>query len=311
MAAHLAIAYTCPAIGSQDSLPKSLLSRVWGEEFTMHGIPYHDDMQVELAERFDNFGAPRHEQSLKASTSASDREDALSQIKDVPLEILYEILIHLNPSDLLTLSRSNRRLREILLNKSSRFIWKECLASVRGLPRCPPYMTEPQFSNLVFDESCHFCGGEGVKDVFWTCHVRCCSKCIKQQFVSEEELDSQIPEEVHVDKCASVFPYIVVNQYQPKQPTKALYYLPTAAKYLAELKDVVASQGSEGVDAWVKSKKASQISRIKFASLCEHWYNHWAARSIPRHSELPLFDLAVTAVLSSALIYLWKDRIFS
>ncbi|KAJ2924776.1 hypothetical protein H1R20_g12319, partial [Candolleomyces eurysporus] len=129
--------------------------------------------------------------------------------------------------------------------------------------------------------------------------------------LSNKELDSQIPDEVYVDKCASVFPYIVVNQYQPKQPTKALYYLPTAAKYLAELKDIVASQGSEGVDAWVRSKKASQISRIKFASLCEHWYNHWAARSIPRHSELPLFDLAVTAVLSSALIYLWKDRIFS
>jgi hypothetical protein len=91
MAAHISIAYSSPGINSQDLLPKSLLSRVWGEEFTMHGIPYHDDVQVELGKRFENYGAPRHERSLKASTSASGHEDALARIKDVPLEILYEV----------------------------------------------------------------------------------------------------------------------------------------------------------------------------------------------------------------------------
>ncbi|TEB34522.1 hypothetical protein FA13DRAFT_1788946 [Coprinellus micaceus] len=67
---------------------------------------------------------------------------------------------------------------------------------------------------------------------------------------------------------------------------------------------------AEAISSWVMEKKASQIARIKHASVCEHWYNHWVARTPPPSSELPFFDLAVTAVLSSALVYLWKDRIF-
>ena len=87
MAAHISLAYSSPAINSHDLLPKSLLSRVWGEEYTMHGIPYDDEVLEELW-RFENCGAPRHESTV---TPVGGHEDALARIKDVPLEILYEV----------------------------------------------------------------------------------------------------------------------------------------------------------------------------------------------------------------------------
>jgi hypothetical protein len=76
-----------------------------------------------------------------------------------------------------------------------------------------------------------------------------------------------------------------IVEYQNKQPSRALYYLSTATKYLAELKDVMASQGSEGIDAWVKSKKANQINRIK-VSLLYALCIHFAIENLPDADEI-------------------------
>ncbi|KAF6754408.1 hypothetical protein DFP72DRAFT_369886 [Ephemerocybe angulata] len=326
MAAHYIAAYSPPmkpGVHDGSAQSNSILSRFWGDDLPSHGLFFHDDIEAAVHvflrgnERSSN---STDELSAKATSAEADgfqsvSEEVLSRIKEMPLEIVFEILLHLHPSDLLSIARSSQRLREIVLSKRSRFIWTECLSNVRGLPSCPPGMTEPQFAKLVFDQTCQFCGKQGMRDVFWACQVRCCPTCVQKQFISEEELRARIPEDVGIEKLSSIFPYTVVNLYQPKQPSKVLYYHPIATRYLGELEDVLASNAgsihsTEGLEDWVKLKEENQIERIKHASLCEHWYNHWAVRTAPRSSEIPLFDLAVTAVLSSALIYLWKDRIF-
>ncbi|KAF5341712.1 hypothetical protein D9611_001800 [Ephemerocybe angulata] len=377
MAAHYIAAYSPPMkLGVYDGSAQtnSILSRFWSNDLPSHGLFFPDDIEAAvhmLLHGDERSSQERDELSTKATSAEADScqsmsEEVLSRMKEMPLEIVFEILLHLHPSDLLSIARSSQRLREIVLSKRSRFIWTECLSNVRGLPSCPLDMTEPQFAKLVFDQTCQvsvlflfafasianfialldtnlssasasfgfitvieialvadsisddimsFCGKQGMRDVFWACQVRCCPTCVQKQFISEEELRARIPKDVGIEKLSTIFPYTVVNLYQPKQPSKVLYYHPIATRYLGELEDVLASNAgsihsTEGLEDWVKLKEENQIERIKHASLCEHWYNHWAVRTAPRSSDIPLFDLAVTAVLSSALIYLWKDRIF-
>ncbi|KAG2017930.1 hypothetical protein CC2G_007390 [Coprinopsis cinerea AmutBmut pab1-1] len=130
------------------------------------------------------------------------REGGLEQIMDMPLDIICEvsldasdpysipapskIFMHLGPMDLLNLSRTSRCLRALLLSREkTRSIWRSALGRIEGLPSCPSDLNEPQYTRLIFDESCHFCLARNIKEVYWTCRVRCCSRCIKQQCVEE------------------------------------------------------------------------------------------------------------------------------
>lgn len=311
MASHVVTAY---GLTSQDASSKtSFLSQLLGDDDS--STDCEDDLDYPL-ETFNmhefTHQSIDHNDARKGLpvNKRSETDDSLSRIKHLPLEIAFEIFVHLHPTDLINISRADRRLRGILTHKESRFIWRACLANVRGLPPCPTDTTEPLFAHLLFNPTCQYCGKNEIKDVFWSCRVRCCAGCVKHQFMTEDELCQRVPSEVQIDKVASIFPYIVLNQYQPKEPSRVLYHRRTSTRYLSELKDALASNDLEKASTWTQLKMEEQIERIKHASLCEHWYNHWVVRRAPRSSEIPLFDLAVTAVLLSALVYLWQDRIF-
>ncbi|THH03242.1 hypothetical protein EW145_g6411 [Phellinidium pouzarii] len=55
--------------------------------------------------------------------------------------------------DLLRLSRSSKALRELLMSKSSRIIWRTAEKSI-GLPECPKDLSSPQYASFVFDTFC-------------------------------------------------------------------------------------------------------------------------------------------------------------
>jgi hypothetical protein len=57
--------------------------------------------------------------------------------------------------DLLNLARTTKAFRQLLMRKSSAFVWKAALGQVEGLPDCPPDLSEPQYTNLVFYPHCH------------------------------------------------------------------------------------------------------------------------------------------------------------
>ncbi|RDB19805.1 hypothetical protein Hypma_012990 [Hypsizygus marmoreus] len=98
------------------------------------------------------------------------RRGALKQLLELPLDLLFEardtangrwsegftcsqIFGHLNPADILVLSRTSKDLRNVLMRKSAAFVWKLARANV-GLPDCPPDLNEPQFAKLLFDSLC-------------------------------------------------------------------------------------------------------------------------------------------------------------
>lgn len=59
------------------------------------------------------------------------------------------------PLDVLRLTRTTKQFRQLLMHRSSVSIWIAARKNVPDLPDCPPYMSEPQFANLVFDTHCH------------------------------------------------------------------------------------------------------------------------------------------------------------
>ncbi|KAI9057952.1 hypothetical protein FKP32DRAFT_1597907 [Trametes sanguinea] len=100
----------------------------------------------------------------------------------MPLDILFEIFGHLHPHDLLRLARTTKALRNILMRRSAITIWRNALANVEDLPRCPPDLTEPAYANLLFEPHCHFCLKARVMTVLWICRTRACKACLKEHF---------------------------------------------------------------------------------------------------------------------------------
>ena len=100
-------------------------------------------------------------------------------IPDVPLDVFIEvrtldtylfhsgcevlpygsqIASHLVPADLLTLSRISKRVRQVLLSRSSRLVWAAArLNNVPKTPDPPSFVSEPLFACLMFGTECMVC----------------------------------------------------------------------------------------------------------------------------------------------------------
>ncbi|KAG2020968.1 hypothetical protein CC2G_006248 [Coprinopsis cinerea AmutBmut pab1-1] len=100
----------------------------------------------------------------------------------MPAEVLLEILGKVDPADLLQLARTSWGLRGILMSKRSSPIWKTSLASVEGLPPCPEDLDLPQWVELVFGKSCHFCHRNVRAKTVWELRFRGCTNCLKERF---------------------------------------------------------------------------------------------------------------------------------
>ena len=61
----------------------------------------------------------------------------------------------MHPKDLLNLARTSKAFRALLMSKSSKSLWLASMKCVEDLPKCPPYMDEPTFINLLFFPHCH------------------------------------------------------------------------------------------------------------------------------------------------------------
>ncbi|CAE6485419.1 unnamed protein product [Rhizoctonia solani] len=119
----------------------------------------------------------------------------LAGIVNVPMDIFAQIMSFLQPIDIHSLARTNKRFRRLLMNRSARNIWRVAERNVSNLPSCPNHLTEPQYAALLFGKWCSMCGGTANvsrrMDEFLL--VRLCSNCRERSIVGI----SFIPEKVH------------------------------------------------------------------------------------------------------------------
>ncbi|KAF8599729.1 hypothetical protein BDV93DRAFT_590384 [Ceratobasidium sp. AG-I] len=100
---------------------------------------------------------PRKSTKSKSSKSNSSKQ-ALAQselISRMPVEVFAEFASYLQPVDLISLARTNRFFRRILMSfsKGTR-IWQTAERNIDGLPSCPPGLCEPQYAAFMFINAC-------------------------------------------------------------------------------------------------------------------------------------------------------------
>ncbi|EUC57215.1 hypothetical protein RSOL_213110 [Rhizoctonia solani AG-3 Rhs1AP] len=106
----------------------------------------------------------------------------------VPVEVFIEIASHLLPVDVISLSRCNKLLWNLLMNQSSRHIWTSAIVNVEGLPPCPPDMNEPYYVRLLFLPCCTICGEGSDCNIYLRLRLRLCRTCRSKYLVTIHDI---------------------------------------------------------------------------------------------------------------------------
>jgi hypothetical protein len=122
--------------------------------------------------------SPRKKRRREGSTATPKkrRRGKPGEICQLNLDVLFLIAAYVHPIDLLNLARTCKSLRQLLMDKSSAFVWKTARCQVNGLPDCPVDLTEPEYANLLFYARCHVCG-KYTPTVLWRIRRRYCLDC--------------------------------------------------------------------------------------------------------------------------------------
>ncbi|KZV73683.1 hypothetical protein PENSPDRAFT_269142 [Peniophora sp. CONT] len=114
------------------------------------------------------------------------RNGKLSVLPTLSLDVLYEIFGHLDPADLVSLARTTKSFRKVLLERHSTFLWREALDRTveEGFPPRPEDMSEPAWAGFFFGGSnCSICSAKTNLDVCWEIRKRFCKTCAETQLV--------------------------------------------------------------------------------------------------------------------------------
>ncbi|KAK0500578.1 hypothetical protein EDD18DRAFT_1347989 [Armillaria luteobubalina] len=185
----------------------------------------------------------------------------LQMIKDVPLDVVYEVFGHLDPLDLLQLSRTSKQLRRLLLQDSARSVWKTARSNVEALPDIPADLNEAQYAQLLFGTYCQSCL-KPSRRAQWETRTRLCKKCF---LASPDFIDWMSPQ---IDSSWRLY-----NPLVSMDDGRAMYfryhrlYTQKLKQSYEEVKD-----DSEPLQKWRESAKMAYKSIKEHAEKCECWY---------------------------------------
>ncbi|KDQ62855.1 hypothetical protein JAAARDRAFT_188497 [Jaapia argillacea MUCL 33604] len=136
----------------------------------------------------------------------------LTVLLRMPMDILFKVLGHLLPLDLLNLSRTNKEFRLMIMSRTSLHLWKVSFDQFPGIPECRPNTSTPRWASLVFEQHCHNCLKSPVRVVEWRLGVRYCARCAKSMLCEEslspydsDSLGSLLPHRVIKDGRRGIF----------------------------------------------------------------------------------------------------------
>ncbi|KAF8177604.1 hypothetical protein BJ912DRAFT_1146553 [Pholiota molesta] len=191
----------------------------------------------------------------------------LADVKEMPLDILFEIFSRLNPIDLVNLTRTSKDLRAIFTSRSSISVWKAARANIiPTMPDCPDDLSEPQYADLAFGKGCHYCGRNlATIHTAWSARRRICKKCIDKH-------------------CSLNYPYRYINEtagfknYVPEikvtsQKSSTHYFVEFAALWDETLDNIA---DPEEKASWRISKLKERRAIRDHAWLCATWVKEYA-----------------------------------
>ncbi|KAG9081695.1 hypothetical protein FRC06_005435, partial [Ceratobasidium sp. 370] len=101
----------------------------------------------------------------------------------LPFEVFTQIMSDAQPGGLLSLARTCKILRTILINRSAIGIWEAAEQQTPRLPARPKGMSSPQYAALAFFHECSLCGKEQDVKLYAKLRVRLCESCSVSELV--------------------------------------------------------------------------------------------------------------------------------
>ncbi|KAI0789493.1 hypothetical protein C8Q75DRAFT_164856 [Abortiporus biennis] len=227
---------------------------------------------------------PKKKQKLEMEhqpTRRIRRKGVLKEMLEMPLDILYEILVELSPKDLLSLSRTTKDFRNLLVSKSAIGFWQTAFKNSPDLPPRYPDMNELQFSNLLFSPHCHNCLKPNVHSVIWMFRSRYCTSCKDDMLLKCNRYTNMYNLKItHFESPLNGFAYKflpIVSETKVSSYTAYNFHgYWVDKKWVDELKDAWKDLKSSDEDKIVRVyKERAQVITIheQYATLCEDWYN--------------------------------------
>ncbi|KAF9267012.1 hypothetical protein L218DRAFT_714649 [Marasmius fiardii PR-910] len=201
--------------------------------------------------------------------------------KEAPMDVVLEVFSHLEPLDIINLSRTNKMFRATLMSPSARPIWRAALANVSGLPPLPPNLSEPRYAHFVFDPTCQGCY-RGPCDYFvWECFIRCHKSCAQKLFFSMEELSKL---KNWNEDVLNMMQRAISGGYMPHLRDRKILggevgYIPSIVKGF-RLEYMEVKDDSDKFQKWELAKKKEYESLRKFTSQASQWHQSRAVSAV-------------------------------
>ncbi|CAL1707898.1 unnamed protein product [Somion occarium] len=202
------------------------------------------------------------------------RRGSLQDMPEMPLDILFDIFVHLEPFDLLNLARTSKPFRQLLMHRSAAPFWRAARQNVEDLPPCPPFLSEPAYANLLFDNYCHECLRPNIQTVYWVAMARYCKPCSKEMFYRSWEISGAFDEYTKKplpdpDELLGCDGNYSLRRYKPYvkeimkewRRTKKPKYEEFVAKYSARYKELYSH--STRCEDWYVDRKDSRQKEIE------------------------------------------------
>lgn len=228
------------------------------------------------------------------------RRGGLQGVRDMPVDIIYEILTHLDPRDLLNLARTSRDFRDLLMRRSSALSWKIARQNVEGLPACPPFLSEPAYANLVFFKYCHNCLKPTQSAVLWEFLVRYCTSCKNSQVKNWSRRGNiSLPIDLSYAERNEVFTRVESSNGQ------SFYHMPQMQEFAINLQQVI--HDLDATQNFLEVQKACVKEIREHVAPCLEWD---IARSRTRETRLQILrDARLQNVVARLRQKGWEDEL--
>ncbi|TFK30216.1 hypothetical protein FA15DRAFT_663603 [Coprinopsis marcescibilis] len=147
--------------------------------------------------------APTRNLKIQFHAAQPPKEIFSSMMTVLPLEVLLEIFKQAQPEDLLSLCRTSKALRRILLNRAlAGSVWRETFQNVEPKMDLPPQGLKSlnwiMLAQLAYGEQCFECDTAYKTATYWVEYTRLCEECFQKKSVeiklSEDQLDKDLRE---------------------------------------------------------------------------------------------------------------------